>query len=59
VPHASYSVRRLVWPVWKWEADYRGEATARGYRLSKNGARWAARRWLRNRRGPGPAMAAE
>ena len=46
---ARYSVRRTVWRIWKWEADYRGEATAHGYRLSKVAARWAARGWLRGR----------
>ena len=46
---ASYSVRRTVWRVWKWEADYRGEAEARGYSVTKAAARWAARGWLRSR----------
>lgn len=49
MPFASYSVRRAGWPLWKWEADYHGEAAAQGYSLTKGAARWAARGWLRNR----------
>ena len=45
---ASYSVRRAVWPLWRWEASYCGEATARGYSMTKMSARRAARGWLRN-----------
>jgi hypothetical protein len=52
MPHATYNLRRPVWPIWKWEADYHGELTAQGYALSKRSARWAARCWLRSRRRP-------
>lgn len=53
---ASYNVRRTAWRIWKWEADYRGEAEAHGYSLTKVAARWAARGWLRGR-GAASAMA--
>lgn len=46
---ARYSVRRTVLRIWKWEADYRGEAAAHGYSLTQGAARSAARRWLRGR----------
>lgn len=46
MPRASYHLRRAVWPLWKWEADYDGAAVRRGYALSKASARRAARSWL-------------
>lgn len=53
MPHASYSLQRAFWPIWKWEADYHGEMSSVGYALSKASARWAARGWLRARGGEG------
>lgn len=47
MPFASYTVRRVFGPVWKWEANYRGITSARGYGMTQPGARWAARGWLR------------
>jgi hypothetical protein len=49
--YASYNVRRVFGPVWKWQADYRGEANAVGWSFSKAAARFAARRWIRSNGG--------
>jgi hypothetical protein len=63
--YSSYSVRRTFWAVHKWEADFRGEATACGYSLGAEHACYAARSWLRTRISaatqpePGAPIAAE
>ena len=48
--YASYTLRRVMGVAWKWDADFRGQASRKGYCLMKSSARWAARSWLRHRR---------
>jgi hypothetical protein len=48
--YTSYTLRRVLGVAWSWDADFRGQASRRGYCLIKGSARWAARSWLRQRR---------
>jgi hypothetical protein len=48
--NASYIIRRVLGPLWAWEAVYGGTLKARGYGLGKARVRQAARDWLREAR---------
>ena len=48
--YTSYTLRRVLGVAWKWDADFRGQASRKGYCLMEGSARWAARSWLRQRR---------
>jgi len=48
--YPNYGLERAPWGGWRWQANFRGEAVGRGYALSRRGARWAARGWLRELR---------
>jgi hypothetical protein len=67
MPFSNYTLRRTFGFIWKWEANFRDEASARGFRFSRNAARMSARGWLQNQgmrrgqaaedAGPGPPPA--
>lgn len=48
MPYLNYTVSRAFGPIWKWEAFYHGEASAQGYRLTRDAARKSARGWLQD-----------
>lgn len=48
VSHLSYSLRRVFWFVWRWEADFDwGERSQTGLSLGRGAARWRGRAPLR------------
>lgn len=57
--YADYTVRRLAWPVWRWQANYYDEVAGGGYAFSRASARRAARSWLRLQRRFNQATAPE
>lgn len=48
--YANDTFRRVLGVAGRSEADFRGQASRKGYCLLKGSARWAARSWLRRRR---------
>jgi len=48
--NASYIIRQMLGPIWTWEAVYSGVLKANGYGLSKEAAKQAARKWVREAR---------
>jgi hypothetical protein len=49
---ASYTLRRVVWILWAWEAERDGQPIRRGRALSRRAARWFARSAIRATRRP-------
>ncbi|WP_297694832.1 hypothetical protein [Phenylobacterium sp.] len=47
---ARYSVRRASWLLWRWQVELDGRMPAGGLSLSRRGARWAARTYIRKTR---------
>jgi len=45
--YASYQIRRVVWPIYRWTARRADGASATGLSISWRKARWTARSWLR------------
>jgi hypothetical protein len=48
MPFSSYSMWRVLWPIWAWEAHLRDGSVGRGLAIGKNAARRAARACIRN-----------
>jgi hypothetical protein len=49
--HLSYSLRRVFWFVWRWQADHDGgKHTETGLSLGRRAARWSGRSRLREAR---------
>ena len=55
MPSSSYRLRRVLWRLWAWDADYGGAEVGRGYALGQRSARWAARSRIRASRDRGAA----
>lgn len=49
--HLSYSLRRVFWFVWRWQADYDGgKLSETCLSLRRGAARWSGRARLREAR---------
>ena len=53
---ASYTLRRVFWILWAWEAERDGQPLRRGRALGKRAARWYARGAIRAARLPVPDL---